>query len=106
VVSLHGTLRTHAASPPGAVKAKVLALTGARDPFAPAEDVAAFQQEMQAAGADWQMTVYGRGRHGFTDPIADQAAKLMDGVGYDPLLDRLSWAQTTAFLDAVVRDGA
>jgi hypothetical protein len=30
----------------------------------------------------------------------------MSGVGYDPLLDRLSWAQTTAFLDAVVRDGA
>ena len=104
VVSLHGTLSTHALASPGAVKAKVLALTGARDPFAPAADIEAFQAEMRAAEADWQLTLYGRGLHGFTDPIADEARKVMAGVGYDPLLDRLSWAQTKAFLDAVVRD--
>jgi dienelactone hydrolase len=103
VVSFHGTLRTHAAAQPGEVKAKVLALSGALDPFAPAADVAAFQAEMGAAGVDWQLTLYGRGYHGFTDPISDQMRSRMEGVGYDPLIDRLSWAQATAFLEAVVR---
>jgi dienelactone hydrolase len=56
VVSLHGTLSTHAPALPGVVQAKVLALTGARDPFAPAADVEAFRNEMEAAGADWQLT--------------------------------------------------
>jgi dienelactone hydrolase len=102
VVSFHGTLGTHQAARPGEVKARILALTGARDPYAPKEDVEAFQAEM-AQAADWQMTVYGRGLHGFTDPIAAEMTDRVPGVGYDPLLDKLSWAQATAFLDASLR---
>jgi dienelactone hydrolase len=102
VVSFHGTLSSSQPARPGEVKAKLLVLTGSDDPFAPAEDVAALQDEMTAAGADWQVTVYGGAKHGFSDPTSDAAAKIMDGVGYDALVDRLSWAQATAFLDAVV----
>lgn len=100
VVSFHSTLGTYERAQPGAVKAKVLALTGALDPFAPPKAVAAFQEEMVAAGANWQMTVYGEGKHGFTDPISDEMAAVIPGVGYDPVLDRLSWAQALAFLEA------
>jgi dienelactone hydrolase len=106
VVSFHGTLDTHEPAAPGAVKASVLALTGALDPFAPKAHVEDFQAEMTAAGADWQMTVYGAGLHGFTDPIANEMRKVMPGVGYDARIDRLSWAQAMAFLDAALRGGA
>jgi dienelactone hydrolase len=103
VVSFHGLLSTRLPAKRGALKAKVLALTGARDPYAPLEHVEAFQKEMAAAGADWHLTIYAEGWHAFTDP---SAAEMTDvpGVRHDPLLETLSWLQATAFLDAVVRD--
>jgi dienelactone hydrolase len=100
VVSFHGLLKTRQPAQAGAVKAKVLVLTGAKDPYAPLEDVAAFEGEMIAAGADWQVTTYGEAWHAFTDPKAE--TKNVPGVRYDPLVDKLSWAQTTAYLAALV----
>jgi len=101
VVSFHGLLTTQRPARAGEVKAKVMALCGAKDPYAPADDIAGFQAEMTAAGADWQATVYGEAWHAFTDPAADTFP--VPGVRYDALVDKLSWAQATAFLDAVVR---
>lgn len=100
VVSFHGLLKTRLPAQPGAVKAKVLVLTGANDPYAPLEDVSGFQDEMMAAGADWQVTTYGEAWHAFTDPLAE--TKGVPGLRYDPFVDKLSWAQTTAFLEAVL----
>jgi dienelactone hydrolase len=102
VVSFHGTLGTQQPAGPGQVKARVLVLTGALDPFAPKGDIDTFQAEMAAAGADWQMTLYGGGLHGFTDPISDEMRAAMPGVGYDAVIDKLSWAQATAFLEAAL----
>ena len=59
----------------------------------------ALQRELIDAGADWQLTVYGSGKHGFTDPIADEAAATVTGVGYSRELDRLSWPQAMRFLE-------
>jgi dienelactone hydrolase len=101
LVSFHGTLPTHRPAEPGVVKAKLLIITGARDPVAPLSDVPAFQAEMDAAGADWHLTVYSQGMHAFTD--AEVAKIDYPGLSYDPLLDRLSWAQGVAFLDALLR---
>jgi dienelactone hydrolase len=100
VVSFHGLLRTAMPAQRGAVKATVLTMSGARDPYVPAEDVAAFRGEMTNAAADWQVTVYGQGLHAFTEP--DIAKQDVPGTEYDPFLDRLSWAQATAFLAATV----
>jgi dienelactone hydrolase len=76
-------------------------LTGARDPYVPPAAVAALQQELAEAGADWQLTVYGEGWHAFSDPNPKKAE--VPGVRYDPLIDRLSWAQASAFLEATLR---
>jgi dienelactone hydrolase len=103
VVSFHGLLTSRLPARAGAVKAKVLVLTGVRDPFAPVEDVRAFEAEMTDAGVDWQMTLYGEGWHAFTDPSAAEM-HMVPGLRYDPLLAKLSWAQATAFLDATLRD--
>lgn len=99
-VSFHGLLRTTRPAQPRAIKAKVLTISGARDPYVPAEDVAAFREEMTNAAADWQVTIYGQGLHAFTDPDIDKHD--VPGTAYDPFLDRLSWAQATAFLTATL----
>src|SRR6266536_741793 len=49
VVTFHGALATQTPAQPGAVKARILVLTGAADPFVPPEQVEAFKKEMQAA---------------------------------------------------------
>ena len=72
VVSFHGVLATKAPALPGEVKASVLVLTGANDPLAPPDQVAAFENEMRAAGVlDWQVITYGNTHHAFTNPAAD-----------------------------------
>jgi dienelactone hydrolase len=101
VVSFHGLLTTQLPAAKGAVKARVLAITGALDPYAPPEQVADFQKEMAAAEADWQLTVYGGGMHAWTDPMVE--THNVPGVRYDAHLDKLSWIQATAFLDAALR---
>lgn len=101
VVSFHGLLTTDAPARKGAVKAKVLVITGALDPYAPPAHVADLQTEMTEAGVDWHLTVYGRGLHAWTDPTVP--ANDIPGVRYDAVLDRLSWIQATAFLDETLR---
>lgn len=103
VVSFHGTLKTIAPAKPGYVKAKMLVLTGARDPYAPPEDVEALHKEMAAAGADCHVTSYSQAMHAFTDPTAETMIGV-PGLKYDPLIDKLSWAQATAFLEALLKD--
>jgi len=96
VVSIHGSLATGRPARPGAVAAKILACHGAADPHVPPADVAAFAEEMNHAGADWQLVMYGRAQHGFTHQHATPGA--MPGVAYDRLADERSFAAARAFL--------
>jgi dienelactone hydrolase len=96
VVSIHGSLATSAPAGPGAVAAKVLVCHGAQDPHVPMSDVMAFTEEMNGAGADWQLNIYGRAVHGFTHRHAIPGAT--PGVAYDPNADARSFAATAAFL--------
>jgi dienelactone hydrolase len=96
VVSIHGSLATVSRAEPGAVKAKVLACHGALDPHVPLADVVGFAEEMDHAGADWQLIMYGGAMHGFTHDHATPGA--IPGVAYDALADRRSFAAALAFL--------
>jgi dienelactone hydrolase len=96
VVSVHGGLSTTRPAAPGAVRARVLVCHGGADPHVPRTDLNAFLDEMAAAGADWQLTVYGRAQHGFTH---DTDAGNTPGVAFDPVADARSHAQIRAFLD-------
>jgi len=64
VASFHGLLATAKVAQPGEIHPRIAVFTGATDPLVPIEDVIAFQKEMSAAGADWQMTSYGKALHG------------------------------------------
>ena len=75
VVSFHGGLATTAPTQPGTLKTKVLVLHGADDPYVPADEVSAFEAEMRAARADWQLVKFGNSVHSFTDPDANAAGQ-------------------------------
>ncbi len=70
VVSLHGNLSTEMPAAAGAVKAPILVLNGAADPLVPAAQIAGFQAEMDAAGADWTFVNYAGAVHCFAEPDA------------------------------------
>lgn len=96
VVSFHGILSTDAPANDG-VSGRILVCHGDKDPLVPREQVTAFQKEMDAAGADWQINIHGHARHGFTDPASDE--RNMDFLGYDAAADRHSWAAMMVLLD-------
>jgi dienelactone hydrolase len=96
VVSMHGSLATTRPAQPGAVRARVLACHGARDPHVPMEDVVAFSREMIRAEADWHLLMHGRAVHGFTHRHA--VASQIAGVAYDRDADEASFAAARTFL--------
>jgi dienelactone hydrolase len=96
VVSVHGSLSTPRPAMPGTVRAPVLVCHGAADPHVPPADVSAFATEMTAAGADWQLVVYGGAPHGFTHRTAVPGAT--PGVAYDEDADHRSFAAARRFL--------
>jgi dienelactone hydrolase len=89
VVSFHGSLPP---APEGvtSIAPKVLAAHGRDDQFVPPEQVAAFQQGLDRAGADWEMMIFSGTRHGFTNPDAGQYG--IDNIVYNERADKRSWA--------------
>ena len=100
VVSFHGVLTTHAPAAAGAIKGEVAAICGAEDPFAPLADIDALRDELEAAGARYGITTFGKVAHSFTDPDAAKADR--PGIAYDERADRLSWAGALALLEETI----
>ena len=100
-VSFHGVLTTRMPAVPGGVKASVLVLTGADDPLAPPDQVAAFEAEMRAAQVpDWQLISYGSTLHGFTNQAAD--GSMLRSALYSAKADRRSWASMRGLFEEVL----
>ena len=97
VASFHGLLTTAAPAGNGSMSARILVATGDRDPLVPPEDVAAFQQEMRDADADWHLLVHGRALHSFTNPAVGTLGDAR--MAYDPTAHRLAWTALVTFLD-------
>ena len=94
IVSFHGGLDSPAPGDGKNIKTKVLACHGADDPFVPAKDLAAFQNEMKSSGVDWQLVQYGGAVHSFTDWNATGAMK---GAQYNEKADKRSWEDMKQF---------
>lgn len=80
----------------GLPSGKVLMMIGDKDPLVSAEDRDAFRAEMDAAGADWQLHLFGGAGHSFTDAAVD--ALNYPGFRYDAKADARAWAMTFAML--------
>lgn len=89
VASFHGLLDTRAPADQGAITARILVCHGDADPLVPREQVMAFWEEMDRAGADWHFHSYARVVHGFTNPNRPPSG---GPVAFDPSADRQSWA--------------
>jgi len=102
VVSFHGTLGTKEPARPGRVKAQVLVLNGAADPFVTAEQIEAFKKEMDGAGAKYRLISYPGAKHGFTNPDADAyGQKFNMPLAYNKEVDQKSWEEMLAFFDVL-----
>ncbi len=105
VVSFHGSLGTSEPARKDQVKARVLVFTGAADPYAPPETVAAFEQEMRQAGARFRVISYPGVKHSFTNPAADAYAERFDmPLAYDQQADEDSWRRTQAFFKKIFKN--
>jgi len=89
VVGFHSGLGTVRPAEPGVVRAKILTCIGFHDPIIPADQRLAFEKEMDAAGVDWRMTVYGQAGHSFTNPTVGEMG--MPGFDYHEATDKRSW---------------
>lgn len=99
VVSFHGGLDSPTPADGKHIKAKVLALHGADDPFVPAKDVAAFEAEMKASGVDHKLVKYPGAVHSFTHKAAGNDNS--KGAAYHADADRDSWYQMEQFLKRI-----
>jgi dienelactone hydrolase len=89
VVGFHSTLHSTAPEDAKNIKCKVMVCLGAKDPIVPAEQRAAFVDEMVKGGVDWQMLLYGQAVHAFTDKTADSYG--VWALAYHELTDNRSW---------------
>ena len=99
-VSFHGTLDTPNVNDAKTIKGSVLVLHGASDPLVPKEQLPAFEEEMNAAGVDWQLLSYGGAVHSFTDPHANVPGKMM----YDAKTAARAFTSMHNLLDEVFKD--
>jgi len=100
VVSFHGGLDSPEPEAGKNIKCKVLALHGAVDPFVPAQDLTAFENELKNAKVDWQLIQYGDAVHSFTDWNATGS---LPGAQYNKRADKRSWEAMKQFFNELFR---
>ena len=99
VVSFHGGLSSPRPQDAARLKARVLACHGGADPLVPPAQVTEFVSHMSRATVDWELQVYARALHGFTNP--ELAAEAPPGHGYNAEADQRSWRAMTGLLGEV-----
>lgn len=98
VVSYHGSLKGSMVAKRGETKAAIRVYNGAADPFVKAEHVKAFEDEMKAAGVDYELVNYPGVKHSFTNPGATAVGERFGlPLVYDENADKDSWQGTLAF---------
>ncbi len=92
VVSFHGALGSFHQAEPGSIKPRILVCHGGGDKMVSMDDLEAFKQEMDAAGADYEVIVYADALHGFTNPQAtERGQKYGLPLAHDAEADAASW---------------
>lgn len=100
VVSFHGGLNSPTPEDAKNIKAKVLALHGADDPFVPADEVAGFEKEMKDASVKYQLIQYPGAVHGFTNPANTGE---IPGALYNKAADEQSWQAMQKFFEEILK---
>ena len=99
IVTLHGDLSANRRAAPGSAQTPLLILNGADDKSVTAQHIADFQQEMNAAGADWQLVDFSGTVHCFALPASgnDPASNCR----YNPRSANRAYRMMNNFFDEV-----
>lgn len=100
-VSFHGDLSSPTPDDAKKIKGKVVAYHGADDPFVPAAQVTAFEEEMRKAGVDWQLVAFGGAVHSFT--LKHAGNDNSKGSAYNEKADVRSWEMYKDFLAEIFK---
>jgi dienelactone hydrolase len=98
IVTFHGGLSSPTPEDAKNIKAKVLVLHGADDPFVPPTEVAGFEKEMKDANVNYQLIKYPGAVHGFSNP--DNKGELK-GALYNKEADEKSWQEMQKFFKEI-----
>ena len=102
VVSFHGALGSFHTADPGSIGAKILVCHGAADSMVSLDDLEGFNNEMNAAQADYEVLLLDGAKHGFSNPQADvNGEKYGLDLAYSPAADEKSWAAMQGLFDRV-----
>jgi dienelactone hydrolase len=99
VVSFHGNLDTPRPKDASDIKAQVLVLHGADDPYVPIEEVNAFTDEMKKGDVRWELIMYGNAVHAFTNPA--NGTDNSKGAAYNETADKRSWQAMQNFFSEI-----
>lgn len=100
-ISFHGGLDSPTPEDGKNIKAKVLALCGAIDPYVQAKDIAAFEAELNEHKVDYQVVRYSGAVHSFTDEGA--GTDISKGAAYNPIVDSRSYIAAQIFLGEIFK---
>src|SRR5215831_15814990 len=102
VAGFHASLGLNTPAPaPGTVKAKILVLNGADDPFVKREQYDALKKDFEAAKVNYRVIVYPGAVHAFTDPEATELGKKFNlPLRYDAKVDQEAKAEAAKFFAA------
>src|SRR5258708_16399220 len=106
VAVFHALLAPNTPAPaPGTVKAKVLILNGADDPFVKKEQYEALKKDFDAAKADYRIVTYPGAVHAFTNPESTALGeKFKLPLKYDANADQQSKAEAAKLLAATLKN--
>jgi dienelactone hydrolase len=100
IVGFHSGLATKAPQDAKNIKGRVLMCIGADDPSIDAGQRAAFEAEMREGQVNWQLSVYGKVVHSFTNKEAGKVGN-PKFAAYDAQADARSWAEMRMVFDEV-----
>ena len=105
VAGFHASLGLNTPAPaPGAVKAKVLVLNGADDPFVKPEQYQTLEKDFQAAKADYRVVQYPGAVHAFTNPEATALGKKFNlPLRYDAKANKEAKAEADKLFAATLK---
>lgn len=103
VASFHGALGSFHQAEAGSIQPKLLVCHGAADSMVGMADVDTFRQEMDKAGADYEVLLLDGAKHGFSNPEASvNGEKYGLDLGYDEQADAKSWSAMRSLFDEVL----
>jgi dienelactone hydrolase len=105
VAGFHASLGLNTPAPaPGTVKAKILILNGADDPFVKREQYDALKKDFDAAKVDYRVIEYPGAVHAFTNPEATElGTKFNLPLRYDAKADQESKAEAAKLFAAELK---